>query len=179
MKKQEHERAKRLGKNQIRVLLIVIGIVLFKTFVWDEYIVNSTAFAALDGVEGEPGVMHVISQKQEFAIRPYEEGFKIYAVSKGFWGWSVTDKMFIGNETKKSFEPTLQFKPDEKLYLSLVVDREQSLKVVAAYSTNVGSINFNKIAGDNAELYYHFSDEPLGDVTYEGTHRNGKTEILK
>ncbi|WP_252504352.1 hypothetical protein [Sporosarcina sp. Marseille-Q4943] len=179
MKRQEHEHTKRLGKNQIRVLLIVIGIVLFKTFVWDEYIVNPTAGAALDGEAGEPGVMHVISKKQEFAIRPYEEGFKIYAVSKGFWGWSVTDEMFIGNETKKSFEPTFQFKRYEKLYVSLVVDREQSLEEVAAHSTNVGSINFNKIAGDNADLYYHFSDEPLGGVTYEGTHRNGKTEILK
>lgn len=168
-------------RKEIRILLILIGIILFKLFVWDEYIVNSTADAALNGVEGEAGVMHVISEKQELAIRPYDDGFKLYAVSKGFWGWSITDEMWIGNEKEKTLkitEQTLQFKPDQKLYMSLVVDKKQSFDKVTADSTTMGAINFNRTVGDNAFLYYYYSNESLGDIIYEGTRLNGETEKL-
>ena len=36
--------------------------------------INNTAAAALDGVEGQPGVGYVISENQEIAIKSYEEG---------------------------------------------------------------------------------------------------------
>jgi len=179
MHKREHGRKKRI---EIGVLLIIIGIVLFKTLVWDEYIVNSTASAALDGVEGEAGVKIIISKNQEVAIRPYKNGYKIYAVSKGIWGWSVTDEMFIGNEKNEKIEimeRILQFKQNQKLYMSFVVDKEQSFDKVTANSTTVGMIGFSRSVGDGTFLYYHFSEKLLGDVKYEGTRQNGETEILK
>ncbi|HEX5563412.1 MAG TPA: hypothetical protein VFX34_00520 [Sporosarcina sp.] len=163
-------------QKKIRVLLLITGLVLFKIWIWDVYIVNSTADAALDGAEGEAGVNYVISKNKELAIRPYEEGFKIYAVSKGFWGWSVTDEMFI--EDDGIVERGLQFIGNEKVYLSLIVDKEQSLDKVIGYSTNVGTIHFNRTVGDHAILYYYYSDQPMGEVTYEGTRLNGKTEKL-
>ncbi|MGG0668727.1 hypothetical protein [Sporosarcina koreensis] len=163
-------------QKKTRVLLIIIGIVVFKTWVWDEFIVNSTANAALEGVEGRAGVSHVISKNQEIAIRPYEEGFKIYAVSKGFWGWSITDEMFIGDE--EIVERILQFKGNKKIYMSFVVDRQNTFDNVKGYSTTVGPIDFNRTVGDNAFLYYHYSDKPFGRVTYEGTRLNGETEKL-
>jgi len=178
MRKREHGRKKRI---ELGVLLLIIG-VLFKTLVWDEFIVNSTARAALDGVEGEAGVMFVISKNQEIAIRPYKDGYKIYALSKGFWGWSVTDEMFIGNEkneTVEIMERTLQFKRNQKLYMNFVVDKEQLFDKVTANSTSVGSIDFNRTVGDDTFLYYHYSEKPLGDAIYEGTRQNGETEILK
>lgn len=163
-------------QKKTRVLLLIIGLVLFKIWIWDEYIVNSTADAALDGREGEAGVNYVISKNRELAIRPYEEGFKIYALSKGFWGWSVTDEMIIGDDAIT--EPIMQFKGNEQLYLSLIVDKEQSLDKVTGYSANVGTIHFNRTVGANAILYYYYSDKPLGEVTYEGTRLDGKKEKL-
>ncbi|MCM3638977.1 hypothetical protein M3152_14835 [Sporosarcina luteola] len=163
-------------QKKIRVLLLISGLVLFKIWVWDEYIVNSTADAALDGKEGKAGVSYGISNNKELAIRPYEEGFKVYAVSKGFWGWSITDEMFVGDH--EIVEQELQFKGREKLYVSLIVDKKQSFDKIIGYSANIGTINFNRTVGENSILYYYYSDQPLGKVTYEGTRLNGKTEKL-
>ena len=96
----EQKRDKTLNTSAIGFALL-IGIFLFKSFIWDEYIVNNTAAAALDGVEGQPGVRYVISKNQEIAIKPFEEGFNVYAVSKGYWGWSVTDELSITDKQSK------------------------------------------------------------------------------
>lgn len=104
---------------------------LFKSFIWDEYIVNNSAVAALDGVGGQPDVGYVISDNQEIAIKPYEERFYVYAVSKGFWGWSVTDEPSITDKKNKPFEiieRTLQFKKNKSLiYLLFHLQRSKSI----------------------------------------------------
>lgn len=182
MHKQETKQNRPLRKNSLLVVLILFGLFLFKSFVWDEYIINSTAGAALDGLEGEAGVANVISKNQELAIRPYKEGFKIYAVSKGYWGWSVTDERFISSKENKPFEiteTTLQYKQNQKLYLSVILDKDQSLDDVTASSPKVESMSFSRIVNKEVILYYYYSNEPLEDITYKNVGPGGKVEILK
>lgn len=76
----EQKRNKTLNTSVISFVL-VLGLFLFKFMIWDEYIINNSAIAALDGEEGQPGVVHVISDKQEIAIKPDDEGFNVYVVS--------------------------------------------------------------------------------------------------
>ena len=169
------------SRKNVLIVALIIGIFLVKSFVWDEYIVNSTADAALEDVKGEPGVGYVISKKQKVAIKPYKEGYKVYAVSKGFWSWSVTDELFITNEDR-AFEITeeiLQYKGNKRVYLTFIMDKEKSFDKITAQSPTVGAINFNRLVSDNGFLYYQYSEELFEDVTYEGIGFNGKVEKLK
>ncbi|MDW0118563.1 hypothetical protein QTL97_16675 [Sporosarcina thermotolerans] len=176
----EQKRNKRLNTSALGFVLL-IGIFIFKSFIWDEYIVNNTASAALDDVEGQPGVGFVINKNQEIAIKPYEEGFNVYAVSKGFWGWSVTDELSISDKQNKSFEiteRTLQFKDNKSLYLVFVMDKDNYFNTVIAHSSNSGPIHLNRLASDNGFLFYHYSEEPFKDLIYEGTTFDGKVKKI-
>ncbi len=177
----EQKRNKKLNTSTIGFALLV-GIFLVKSFIWDEYIVNNTAAAALNGVEGQPGVGYVISKNQEIAIKPYEEGFNVYAVSKGFWGWSVTDKLSITEKQNKPFEVmerTLQFKKNKSLYLVFVMDKDYYFDKVVAHSSNSELIHLNRLASDNGFLFYHYSEDPFGDLIFEGTSFDGKMKRIK
>ena len=177
----EQKRKKTLNRSAIGIALL-IGIFLFKSFIWDEYIINNSAIAALDDVEGQPGVKYVISENQEIAIKPYEEGFNVYAVSKGYWGWSVTDKLSITDKQNKPFEimeRTLQFKKNKSLYLVLVMDKDNYLDTVVAHSSNSEPIHLNRLGSDNGFLFYHYSENPFEDLIYEGTSFDGKVKRIK
>ena len=177
----EQKRNKTLNTSAIGFTL-VIGIFLFKFFIWDEYIVNNSAVAALDGVEGQPGVGFVISENQEIAIKPYEEGFNVYAVSKGYWGWSVTDELSISEKLNKPFEimeRTLQFKKNKSLYFVFVMDKDNYFDKVVAHSPNSEPIHLNRLGSDNGFLFYHYSEDPFGDLIYEGTSFDGKVKRIK
>ncbi len=179
MTEQKHD--KTLNTSAIGFALL-IGIFLFKSFIWDEYIVNNTAAAALDGVEGQPGVRYVISKNQEIAIKPFEEGFNVYAVSKGYWGWSVTDELSITDKQSKPIEiieRTLQFKKNKTLYLVFVMDKDHYFDTVVAHSSTSDPIHFNRIGSDNGFLFYHYSENPFGDLIYEGTSFDGKVKRIK
>lgn len=132
------KRAKTFNTSVISFALL-IGIFLVKFFIWDEYVINNSAVAAVDGLEGQPGVYHVISGNQEIAIKPSEEGFNVYAVSKGVWGWSVTDELAlteIKNQPFEIVEGTLQFKKKKSIYLVLVLDKDTQFDTDVAYSAN-------------------------------------------
>ncbi|MEK4026615.1 hypothetical protein [Sporosarcina sp. FSL W7-1283] len=182
MPKTKRKPQERKNVLSVSALLVVCGIVLFKSFIWDEYIVNSTAWAALEGREGEVGVGYAISKKQELAIKPFKDGFKIYAVSKGFFGWTVTDEEFVGNKENEFYEIgelDLQFNPSEKLYLNFVLDQDEYFEKIKAYSPGGIEIGFNRSVGNDVFFYYHYSDKHLGDVMYEGIRSNGSVEKLK
>ena len=177
----EKKRNKTLNTSAFGFALL-IGIFLFKSFIWDEYIVNNTAAAALDGVEGQPGVGIVISDKQEIAIKPYEEGFYVFAVSKGYWGWSVTDELSITGKQNKPFEimeRTLQFKKNRSLYLVFVMDSDNYFDKVVAHSSSSELIHLNRLASDNGFLFFHYSEDPFRDLIFEGTSFDGKVKRIK
>lgn len=178
----EQKRNKRLNRSTLGFALI-IGIFIFKSFIWDEYIVNNSASAALDGVEGQPGVSFVISKNQKIAIKPYEEGFNVYAVSKGFWGWSVTDNLSITDKQNKPFEITeytLQFKGNKILYLDFVIDKDNYFENIIANSpSNSEPIHLNKLASDKGSLFYQYSERPYRNLIYEGTGFDGKVKRIQ
>ncbi|WP_153732625.1 hypothetical protein [Sporosarcina obsidiansis] len=182
MPKQKTEGSKQRSGIGAQAILIIVGIVLFKTYIWDEYIINSTANAVLEGQEGEAGTRHPISEKAELAIKPFEDGFKIYAVSKGFLGWKVTDELSITPKENTAFEigeQALKFNSDKKLYVSFVLNQDESFETVKAYSTNVGEMGFNRSVGEGGFFYYYYSEEPVDKVTYEGIRLDGKVEKLR
>lgn len=163
-------------------ILLIVGIVLFKLFIWDEYIVHSTVNDALAEEDGEAGAGYPVSKNEELAIKPFKDGFKLYAVSKGYLGWKVTDEEFITVKEPAAYEAgeaALRFNSNKKLYVSYVLDRDKYYETVKANSSIVGEMRFDRSVGNGGYFNHYHSAEPLGDVEYEGIRSNGKVEKLK
>ncbi|MDW0113095.1 hypothetical protein QT711_07845 [Sporosarcina saromensis] len=171
----EQKRNKTLNTSVISFTLL-IGLFLFKFMIWDEFIINNSASAALDVVEGQPAVVHVINDKQEIAIKPYAEG-----LTKGFWGWSVTDELSITDKNKpfKIMEETLQFAKKKSLHLVLVMDPDKYFDTVVSHSSNNEPIHLNRLVSENGFLYYDYSVDPYGELIFEGTTSDGKVKRIK
>jgi len=179
MKEQGKDSNTTSKKKITQPILIIIGLILFKSFIWDVYIVNPTVEAALDGLDGEAGVGMFVDddEKANMTIRPFEDGFKVYGISKGYWGWSVTDEVFIKHhEGSKSFEvteKTFHYKQKKDVAILLITTQDKRIDPIIADSKHTGEINFDRISNGDTRLYYIYSKKPLGEVTYEAFSKDG------
>lgn len=179
--KAQGENANKASKQRVvKPILIIIGIILFKSLIWDVYIVNPTVEAALEGLEGEAGGGTYISEDEtaNLTIQLLADGFKVYGVSKGYWGWSVTDEISIkhhgGDASIEVTEKTFHYKGEKDVKILLITTKDNRIDRVIAESARAKKIAFNRIVNREIQLYYSYSEEPLGEVTYKAFSADGK-----
>lgn len=171
MKKQE-------GKShKVMILIFLIILMLFQNFVWNVYVVNPTVSDALDKEKGEQGVITKIDKKQSFGILKLADGFHAYAISKGFWGWSITDDTYISNEsTDKPFnakKETFQYKNNKEVDVILIATNDADVSKLIAYDENKKEIGLWKVPYNGLNLYYAYSRKPIADnITIEAYSAN-------
>ncbi|KOP68537.1 hypothetical protein AMS62_27345 [Bacillus sp. FJAT-18019] len=161
------------------VLLIIIGIVLFRLFVWDVYFANSTVDQALEDYEGGPGIGMFIDKDEKYnvTIKPVEEGFKVYGVSKGLWGWTVTDELLINHPEPDSLdviEKTFHYKSKKDVHLILMPTLINQVDQIEATRDGGDQIAFNSTVNEDTRLYYYYSEQPIGEVKYKAYSADGQ-----
>lgn len=165
-------------RNSYTVVLIIMGIVLFRLFVWDVYFANSTVDQALEDYEGGPGVGMFIDKAQKYnvTIKPVEEGFKVYGVAKGLWGWTVTDELLIRPQESDSIEvtkETFHYKSKKDVHLILIPTRINQVDQIEAIRDDGDQIAFNSKVNEDTRLYYYYSEQPIGEVEYKAYSVDG------
>jgi hypothetical protein len=162
------------------VLLFIVFLVA-KNLVWDSYIVNPTPDDALKDRDGMPGIGQSIAKNQHVTIRPFSDGFKVFGLSKGYWGWSVTDESFLTLAPNNSYEITekaIHFKNNKKVHYLFIATNDSSIKTINAYTQNDKKINFSMTSHEAFNLYYTYMEEPLSRVTYQATLLDGEVVDL-
>ncbi|MGY0691366.1 hypothetical protein ACW2QC_01080 [Virgibacillus sp. FSP13] len=161
------------GKYRIITLLIfLLFLLLFQKFVWNEYIVNPTASDALEKGEGKQGFLTEIDKKQSLGILETEDGYHAYALSQGFWGWSITGGVYIQNaSSKENFvtkKETFEFKDNKEADVILITTKDDSISYFLAFDENGNEIHFDTTRDEGKELHYAYSESPLsGKITFE------------
>lgn len=176
------EMSKEKKKNNSLRNGIVISIVLIclKLFVWDQYVVNSTVADALAETDGEPGVGTPIHNWKNayLAVRPSTTGFHVYGLSKNFFGWKVTDEVFVTvHDESHLFEENRQtflFENGKEVSILLVATSNQAVDSVIAKTAEGDVIHFNRIGNQHEFLYYQYVVGKLGEVTYEALSHDGE-----
>lgn len=148
MEGEYHGMKKQKKKSYIIVILIfLISLLLFQNFVWDEYVVNPTASAALDREAGKQGVLTEINKEQSLGVLKLVDGYRAYALSEGFWGWSITDDTYIPNTSnEKNFvtkRESFEFKGNKKVDVILITTQENEISYFRAYDENEDEISFD------------------------------------
>ncbi|KOR89186.1 hypothetical protein [Paenibacillus solani] len=174
-------------RNSYIVLLIIIGIVLFRLFVWDVYFANSTVEQALEDYEGGPGIGMFVdkAEKYNLTIKPVEEGFKVYGVSKGLWGWNVTDELLIhhpGPDSLDVIERTFHYRSKKDVHLILMPTLINQVDQIKATRNGGDQIAFNNTVNEDTRLYYYYSEQPIGKVEYKAYSLDGQeidVQLLK
>lgn len=171
-------------RNSYIVVLIILGIVLFRLFVWDVYFANSTVDQALEDYEGGPGVGMFIDKAQKYnvTIKPVEEGFKIYGLSKGLWGWNVADELLIqhpGPDFLDVIEKTFHFKSKKDVHLILIPTLINHVDQIEATRDGGDQIAFNSTVNEDTRLYYYYSEQPIGEVEYKAYTADGQEIDVK
>lgn len=165
-------------RNSYIILLIILGIVLFRLFVWDIYFANSTVDQALEDYEGGPGIGMFVdkAEKYNLTIKPVEEGFKVYGVSKGLWGWNVTDELLIHHPKPDSIdaiERTFHYKSKKDVHLILIPSLTSQVAKIEATRNGEDQIAFNSTVNEETRLYYYYSEQPSGEVEYKAYTADG------
>ncbi|MGG3283848.1 hypothetical protein [Paenibacillus solani] len=175
------------NRNRYIILLIIIGIVLFRLFVWDVYFADSTVDQALEDYEGGPGIGMFVdkAEKYNLTIKPVEEGFKVYGVSKGLWGWTVTDELLILHpepDSLNAIEKTFHSKSKKDVYLILIPTLTSQVDKIEATRDGGDQIAFNSTVNEDTRLYYYYSEQPIGEVDYKAYSADGQeidVQLLK
>lgn len=92
---------RKIHSNKYKLLMLVIALILFKSFIWEEFFVHPTASDALKEENGKTALVENINQKESFGVAKTKEGFKVYALAEDFWGWKVADEAFVSSKTTK------------------------------------------------------------------------------
>lgn len=147
----------------------IILISLFNQFIWEKYFFNPTPWDALEEEKGQPGVMGEIDRDNYIAFLHPDKGFKVYALSRGFWGWSITDDIAIPNEdTTEPFiatVKTLQLKGKDNVDIILIVSHDKNIRAFTATDENGKKFNFNGTVNDESStyLYYQFEKDTISE----------------
>src|SRR5690625_4452868 len=86
------------------VFIFIVGVILyslFNKFIWHKYVVHPTAWDALEGEAGQPGVMHDIDHDNRIAVLTPEDGFHVYIVARGFLGWNIEDEISLDRKSTR------------------------------------------------------------------------------
>ena len=126
---------------------------------------------------------YVISKNQEIAIEPYEEGFNVYAVSESVFGLVGYRQAVNYGKTEqadsKSWNGLYNLRRIKAYILVFVMDKDYYFDKVVAHLQTAIRIHMNRIASDNGFLFYHYSEDPFGDLIFEGTSFDGKMKRIK
>lgn len=169
------------------VFIFIVGVILyslFNKFIWHKYVVHPTAWDALEGEAGQPGVMHDIDHDNRIAVLTPEDGFHVYIVARGFLGWNIEDEISLlddeskgndgANDRDENGEPftikrtTLQLKGDRKLDTVLIVSRDSDIGYMTARDERGNTHGFNGSPNNGTYLYYIYSQDGFDDnLTFE------------
>ncbi|MFD0869533.1 Uncharacterised protein [Chlamydia abortus] len=168
-------------RNALIVISVFILLFLLKEFVWDKYIVNPTEWDALKEKSGQPGTMVEVDEDNKLAVLYPGNGFHIYLVSKGYWGWSIHDEIAIPNES--SGDPftaqikSLKQKGKDNLDIILILSRDKEIDHFIAFDESGEEYRFNRTINreQNTYLYYSIREENVpGKLIYEAYSANDK-----
>ncbi|MFS0671703.1 hypothetical protein [Ornithinibacillus sp. 179-J 7C1 HS] len=156
--------------NQIQVLLFTILSAVFIIIVLEGYIINPTPSDALKDEAGAPPLVLNIDKNKSLGIIELADGFHLYALSDRFWGWTITDEVFISNvDTIITKNETFTFKNNNQIDLILITNPQKEIDYFKAHDESNNFFNFNVIKKGKKELHYVYSETPLtGNITYEG-----------
>ncbi|MBT2762189.1 hypothetical protein [Paenibacillus sp. ISL-20] len=117
------------------------------------------------------------TQKQNITIRPLEEGFMVYGLSKSFWGWKVTDTLLIpppGTDSFKVTEKTFHYSPKKDVHVIFIPTQLSRIDHIEACRDNGEGIAFNSTVNEETKLYYYYSEQPKGKVEYKTFSKAGE-----
>lgn len=145
---------------------------LFQTFIWNKYVVNTTAESAIEEEEGERGILTEIDNERALGISKLDGEFRAYTITKGVFGWSITDSASISAETSDMLfnvkREKLQTKDDKDIYIILIATEQEEVTNILAYNNNNEEIGLWKQPHEGTKLYFAFSETPyLKDITVE------------
>ena len=130
------------------IISLCIFFLLFNEFIWNKYIVNPTAWDALEEKPGQGGTGWEIDNDNMLAVLYPEEGFHIYLVSKGFWGWTIKDDIAIPNEKNSApftaEKQSLKLKGKDEIDVIFIVSHDKEIDYLIAYDENGDEYLFNK-----------------------------------
>ena len=161
-------------KNGFILISFLILFLLFNEFVWNKYIVNPTAWDALEEKPGQGGTGWEIDSDNMLAVLYPENGFHLYLVSKGYWGWTIKDEIAIQNEKNSApftaEKQSLKLKGKDEIDVIFIVSHDKEIEYFIARDGNGDSYHFNKTFNKESPgyLHYTYSEEKIpGDLTYE------------
>src|SRR5699024_12750965 len=76
------------------VFIFIVGVILYSLFnkcIWHKYVVHPTAWDALEGEAGQPGVMHDIDHDNRMAGHTPEAGLHVYIITRRVVVWNIKD----------------------------------------------------------------------------------------
>lgn len=164
----------RTKRNVFIIIFLFILFLLFEEFIWNKYIVNPTAWDALEEKPGRPGTGWEIDSKNMLAVLYPGKGFHIYLVSKGYWGWKINDEIAVSNERNSaSFtaeKQSLKLKGKGDIDVIFIVGHDKEIDYFVAYDENGEEYLFNKALNEEDSTYLHYTyneGKISGELTYE------------
>lgn len=168
-------------KNVIMLISLLILFLLFNEFVWNKYIVNPTAWDALEEKPGEGGAGWEIDSDNMLAILLPGEGFHIYLVSKGYWGWTIKDEIAVPNEKNSTpftaRKQSLKLKGKGEIDVIFIVSHDKEIEYFIARNENGEDYRFNRMFNKERAgyLHYTYSEEDIpGELIYEAYSADDK-----
>lgn len=163
---------KKMTTYAIMVGIFLLILLLFQTFIWNEYVVNTTAESAIEKEEGERGILTEIDRERSLGIVKLGGGFRTYTISKGFWGWSITDSTYISTKTRDTLfnvkREKLQTKDDKDIYIILIATEHEDVTNIVAYNGENEEIGLWKQPYEETNLYFAFTETPYPEnITIE------------
>ncbi|HLR51442.1 MAG TPA: hypothetical protein VK072_01020 [Candidatus Avamphibacillus sp.] len=174
-----------MKKKNNRSKFIIRGIIPFiiaaslYNFVWNEFVVNPTAQDVLEKEDGKQIVLQNIDDKRTLGIMKIQNGYYAYALSDGFWGWTVTDKVYLPKATNKekvsAIHDTLIFKRNKELDVILISSLNNKISYFEAYDGAGKEVIFDTNRERKYELHYGYSEESLpNELTIDGYSSDDK-----
>lgn len=168
------QKESRTKRNMFMIISLFILFLLFNEFIWSKYIVNPTAWDALEEKPGHPGTGGEIDSKNMIAVLYPGKDFHIYLVSKGYWGWKINDEIAIPNERNSApftaEKQSLKLKGKGVIDVVFIVGHDKDIDYFVAYDENGDEYLFNRMFNKEglAYLHYTYSEEKIpGNLTYE------------
>ncbi|APC49403.1 hypothetical protein BME96_14910 [Virgibacillus halodenitrificans] len=169
---------RKIHSNKYKLLMLVIALILFKSFIWEEFFVHPTASDALKEENGKTALVENINQKESFGVAKTKEGFKVYALAEDFWGWKVADEAFVSSKTTKKKlnikRERIQWEDDYIKEVILIATADEDVVKVRAFENN-NEINLSKVPNNHKAMYFAYQEDLFsGSVRIEAYSKDEK-----
>lgn len=161
--------------------LVIIGIIYVASmYIWNEFIIDSTSFQATKNEAGVPSGSITIDDKNKLVIRQEEENnrYRAIAVSKGWFGWSITDDMYLRcdgiNEISNESHQKLSFKRNEQFDVVLVTicDPSRIIDYPVVTNQNGTTLEFERTSKIDFKLYFAATKKQIDSITVDYYDKN-------